>query len=421
MVSYGVVITVSLPLPSRDELEERYREHVDTYDKMLHELNRRLRSALKNCGLHPSIKYRVKSFESYYAKLLRILRAGEHSQESVSVTDIVAMRVVCPFLEDVALAERCIRSQFSVNEVDRKGAEFSVREFGYESIHCLIGVPDDLLESFHLAPPFDCEIQIRTILQDAWAEVEHELVYKADFTPFDESVQRKLAALNANLSLSDITFQEIRDYQRRLHGELQKRRASFWDLIGETTGEPRAGEGAAALMDVEGATFGVSPSLGQTNEADALGPRSVWTESGGGLEVARNGGPIRPVEIETAPFPGFPTDLQAQMMALLTLAEGESLIEERIFENRFMHVPELSRMGARIDVHGGTARITGVEGLRGAPVMATDLRASVSLILAGLAAEGETVIGRVYHLDRGYERLEEKLGACGARIERLRE
>jgi len=279
------VITVSLPLPSRDELEERYREHVDTYDKMLHELNRRLRSALKNCGLHPSIKYRVKSFESYYAKLLRILRAGEHSQESVSVTDIVAMRVVCPFLEDVALAERCIRSQFSVNEVDRKGAEFSVREFGYESIHCLIGVPDDLLESFHLAPPFDCEIQIRTILQDAWAEVEHELVYKADFTPFDESVQRKLAALNANLSLSDITFQEIRDYQRRLHGELQKRRASFWDLIGETTGEPRAGEGAAALMDVEGATFGVSPSLGQTNEADALGPRSVWTESGGGLDA----------------------------------------------------------------------------------------------------------------------------------------
>jgi len=195
------------------------------------------------------------------------------------------MRIVCPFLEDVALAERCIRSQFHVSEIDRKGAEFSVREFGYESIHCLIRVPDDLLESFHLAPPFECEIQIRTILQDAWAEVEHELVYKADFTPFDESVQRKLAALNANLSLSDITFQEIRDYQRRLHGELQKRRASFWDLIGETTGEPRGGESSAALMDVDGATFGVSPDLGQTSEADALGPRSVWTESGGGLDA----------------------------------------------------------------------------------------------------------------------------------------
>ena len=141
----------------------------------------------------------------------------------------------------------------------------------------------------------------------------------------------------------------------------------------------------------------------------------------GGLRVARRNGTIRPLVIETAPFPGFPTDLQAQMMALLSLADGESRIEERIFENRFMHVPELARMGARIDIHGGTARIAGVERLRGAPVMATDLRASVSLILAGLAAEGETVVSRVYHLDRGYERLEAKLGACGARIERLKE
>jgi len=140
-----------------------------------------------------------------------------------------------------------------------------------------------------------------------------------------------------------------------------------------------------------------------------------------GLRVGRNGQGVRPLEIETAPFPGFPTDLQAQMMALLCLAEGESRIEERIFENRFMHVPELLRMGARIDIHGGAARIAGVERLKGAPVMATDLRASVSLILAGLAAEGETVVSRVYHLDRGYERLEEKLGACGAAIERVKE
>jgi len=141
----------------------------------------------------------------------------------------------------------------------------------------------------------------------------------------------------------------------------------------------------------------------------------------GGLAVSRRNGIVRPMEVETAPFPGFPTDLQAQLMALLTLAEGESLIHEQIFENRFMHVPELARMGARIDIHGGTARIIGVERLKGAPVMATDLRASVSLILAGLAAEGETVVSRIYHLDRGYERVEEKLGRCGARIERLRE
>ncbi|MEM6904708.1 MAG: UDP-N-acetylglucosamine 1-carboxyvinyltransferase, partial [Pseudomonadota bacterium] len=145
------------------------------------------------------------------------------------------------------------------------------------------------------------------------------------------------------------------------------------------------------------------------------------TDSNEGLTVSRRNGEIRPLHIKTEPYPGFPTDLQAQMMALMTLANGESLIEEQIFENRFMHVPELSRMGARIDVQGGSARITGVERLRGAPVMATDLRASVSLILAGLAAEGETVVSRVYHLDRGYERVEEKLRACGAEIERVAE
>ena len=145
------------------------------------------------------------------------------------------------------------------------------------------------------------------------------------------------------------------------------------------------------------------------------------TETAEGLEVSRGNGRIRPVDVETAPFPGFPTDLQAQMMALLTLADGVSRLEERIFENRFMHAPELIRMGARIDVHGGTATVSGVERLKGAPVMATDLRASVSLILAGLAAEGETRVARVYHLDRGYERVEEKLSACGAQIERIRE
>lgn len=127
------------------------------------------------------------------------------------------------------------------------------------------------------------------------------------------------------------------------------------------------------------------------------------------------------VDVTTEPFPGFPTDLQAQMMALMCTAEGTSVLEETIFENRFMHAPELGRMGAQIDVQGGTARVTGVERLKGAPVMATDLRASVSLILAGLAAEGETQVNRVYHLDRGYERLEEKLSACGADIERVSE
>ena len=144
------------------------------------------------------------------------------------------------------------------------------------------------------------------------------------------------------------------------------------------------------------------------------------TETARGLKVARKNGQVKAVDVTTAPFPGFPTDLQAQMMALLCTAGGVSVLEEKIFENRFMHAPELIRMGAHIEVHGGTARVTGVDKLRGARVMATDLRASVSLILAGLAAEGETVVSRVYHLDRGYERVEEKLRACGAQIERIK-
>lgn len=142
-------------------------------------------------------------------------------------------------------------------------------------------------------------------------------------------------------------------------------------------------------------------------------------ESERGLIVRRLQNRIKPLNILTEPFPGFPTDLQAQIMAALCTASGISVLEERIFENRFMHAPELIRMGAKIDVHGGVAKVTGVEVLKGAPVMATDLRASVSLILAGLAAQGETVLSRVYHLDRGYERVEEKLSSCGALIERV--
>ncbi|HEX6443363.1 MAG TPA: UDP-N-acetylglucosamine 1-carboxyvinyltransferase [Stellaceae bacterium] len=139
-----------------------------------------------------------------------------------------------------------------------------------------------------------------------------------------------------------------------------------------------------------------------------------------GIHVRRRNGRLAGTDVMTEPYPGFPTDLQAQIMTLMGIAEGASMITETIFENRFMHVPELTRMGANITVHRASALVRGVPRLLGAPVMATDLRASSSLVLAGLAAEGETVVNRVYHLDRGYERLEEKLSACGARIERLR-
>jgi UDP-N-acetylglucosamine 1-carboxyvinyltransferase len=143
------------------------------------------------------------------------------------------------------------------------------------------------------------------------------------------------------------------------------------------------------------------------------------TATNAGVRVARNGSGLRAVEVTTSPFPGFPTDLQAQLMALMTRAKGTSRITETIFENRFMHVQELVRLGAHINLSGECATIEGVDTLKGAPVMATDLRASVSLVIAALAAEGETMVNRVYHLDRGFERLEDKLSACGAAIERI--
>ena len=154
---------------------------------------------------------------------------------------------------------------------------------------------------------------------------------------------------------------------------------------------------------------------------DVLGQAGIDVSSThGGIRIRRNGNGIQPVDVTTDPFPGFPTDLQAQFMALMTRANGTSRIRETIFENRFMHVQELARLGAQIRLDGDSAYVDGVAGLKGAPVMATDLRASVSLVIAGLVAEGETTINRVYHLDRGFEALEAKLARCGAQIERLR-
>ncbi|NWG24925.1 MAG: UDP-N-acetylglucosamine 1-carboxyvinyltransferase [Pseudorhodoplanes sp.] len=153
---------------------------------------------------------------------------------------------------------------------------------------------------------------------------------------------------------------------------------------------------------------------------DVLGQvGATVTATNEGVRVTRNGAGLAPVEVTTEPFPGFPTDLQAQLMALMTRARGTSRITETIFENRFMHVQELARLGARISLDGQTAMIEGVDRLKGAPVMATDLRASVSLVIAALAAEGETIVNRVYHLDRGFERLEDKLSRCGAEVERI--
>jgi UDP-N-acetylglucosamine 1-carboxyvinyltransferase len=176
---------------------------------------------------------------------------------------------------------------------------------------------------------------------------------------------------------------------------------------------------AVAMTGGELMLEGARPELLQT-PLDALAQAGAEiAATNAGIRIARNGAGILPVDVTTTPFPGFPTDLQAQFMALMTRAKGPSRITETIFENRFMHVQELARLGARIQLDGETATIEGNSRLKGAPVMATDLRASVSLVIAALAADGETMVNRVYHLDRGFERLEDKLSACGAKISRI--
>ncbi len=177
---------------------------------------------------------------------------------------------------------------------------------------------------------------------------------------------------------------------------------------------------AAAITggDIELVGTDTSHSEALLEKLREAGVRITVTDRG--IRVARGRARMKGIDVMTEPYPGFPTDLQAQMMSLMSVANGASMITETIFENRFMHVPELGRMGANLNVHGASALVRGVPSLTGAEVMATDLRASVSLVLAGLAAKGETIINRVYHLDRGYERLEEKLAACGADIERIK-
>ena len=199
----------------------------------------------------------------------------------------------------------------------------------------------------------------------------------------------------------------------RLHGA---RHAVIADRI-ETASYAAAAAITGGELVIEGAALAHIESI-----ANVLAEAGVGlADSEGGITVSGGIGRLRGVDVMTEPFPGFPTDMQAQIMALMALADGASMITETIFENRFMHVPELNRMGANINVHGASAIVRGVSRLSGAQVMATDLRASFSLVLAGLAAEGETVVNRVYHLDRGYERLEEKLTGCGAVIERIRD
>jgi putative GTP pyrophosphokinase len=234
-------------IPDRGELRRAYGERRADYERILGEMESRVRAALEASSLRPTIKGRVKSFDSWYSKRIRLLRQARSAGiRPIPIADVVALRAVCPFLGDLAKAESALCSAFKVLEVERKGSNRSFREFGYESIHLLVELPEDLRSADLGLDAPAIEVQLRTILQEAWAEVEHEIVYKAEFNPFDEPMKRKLAALSANLSLSDIIFQEILDYQRRLTAELERRRSSFYGKVEEVMDLPLAASAPAA-------------------------------------------------------------------------------------------------------------------------------------------------------------------------------
>ncbi|MBP5697556.1 MAG: tetratricopeptide repeat protein [Treponema sp.] len=226
-------------LPNKLEIQRLYESYAPVFDEVLTYIEAKLKSSIKIASI-PTFKTRIKSFTSYYKKILRQKpKEAAESKSLVTLTDMIGIRVICAFLEDLDIVEQQLVTYFDVKEIERKGAQQSFREFGYESVHVLIAIPEDCKPKKELNPPLPdevvCEIQIRTILQDAWAEVEHELIYKSEFNPFDKPLRRKLASINASLTLADTIFQEIRDYQNRLQSELGTRRNTFYNKADDFT------------------------------------------------------------------------------------------------------------------------------------------------------------------------------------------
>jgi putative GTP pyrophosphokinase len=250
-----VSMNMNIPLPDLTVLREEYQKYESARILVTRDLETQLEKKFFYLSSRLLVKGRLKDFSSFYKKYIGILksRAGEsEAAGTVEITDLIGLRVVCPFLEDMKEAEKIIKDNYEVAEIEHKGAGYSFKEFGYESIHFLVKIPQSVLKARGDCGCQLAEIQVRTILQDAWAEVEHELVYKAEFTPFDEPMKRKLAAVNASLSLADTIFQEIRWYQRQLNGELGKRRESFYQKIEESTD-------ALLLAAADNAKTGESP------------------------------------------------------------------------------------------------------------------------------------------------------------------
>ncbi len=238
-------------LVSKQQIRNTYESYRDYFNEIMSQVVDRLQKNIK-LSAQPTYKSRVKSFDSYYKKVLRLKpKQAECQTDLIYLTDMMGIRMICAFLEDINIGLEQIKKLFEIKEVEVKGAEKKFSEFGYESIHVLVKIPDEFkpkLEGKYeglkaISDEIVCEIQIRTILQDAWAEVEHELIYKTEFNPFDIPLRRKLASINASLTLADITFQEIRDYQNKLQKALDIRRRSFYsqadNLLNENP-EPKA-------------------------------------------------------------------------------------------------------------------------------------------------------------------------------------
>jgi putative GTP pyrophosphokinase len=247
-----------MELPDKKRLQDAYFYYADARWGIVKELETRLELAFSKLIPTPSVKGRVKDFDSYYKKYIKLLKQGDPPV----ITDIIGIRVVCYFIANIQEAQDIIGSCFDIIDVEEKGSNYSYKEFGYESIHLLITIPQDILENHENSASTVAEIQLRTILQDSWAEVEHELVYKAEFTPFDMPMKRKLASVNAMLSLADTIFQEIRDYQQQLHAESGKRREDFFHKLEENVD-------TFLYNDVEVADEARAYTLWEQNKTDA--------------------------------------------------------------------------------------------------------------------------------------------------------
>ena len=278
-----------LVIPDKAKLSVLYADSRPRYEEALLRFLETVKLALFDKGLKPTLKGRVKDFESYYAKKLRLLKkAWTDKTGPLPVNDVLAIRVVCPFLGDLRIAEKILSERFAIEEIERKGAERSFREFGYESIHVLVRIPDSIAPLCTHLERNVIEIQLRTILQEAWAEVEHELVYKAEFTPFDEPMRRKLAALSANLTLSDIIFQEILEFEKRLNAELGHRREAFYRKIEEVADVPQAD--TADLHETAMATPITTASRAPASISAEIPPLATQAGEGADIDGYKNFG-----------------------------------------------------------------------------------------------------------------------------------